>query len=195
MSGLTFNERALENQLSGLNSKSLVVFGLLCCERIFPNYVAFVEQHKRGNADTLRYTLDVCWEFVVNKRIISDFDGLKKACKEVAPDTEDFDSLSVSAALDAAISIATLVKLIESSKVEHAVTIATYARDTVDMYVQELENMQPNTGNLEEQIRNHQLMQRELGCQQSDFELLLGDFDIEILCRQFRDSSPSNIYT
>jgi Protein of unknown function (DUF416) len=53
-----------------------------------------------------------------------------------------------------------------------AVTVSTPSRDTVDMYVQELEQMPTSTQDLEERIRLHPLMQNEIERQYSDLEQL-----------------------
>jgi uncharacterized protein len=61
--------------------------------------------------------------------------------------------------------------LIESD-VDKIVKTATYATDSVDLYVQEIENMDPNSPELEQVILTHRLMQRELSQQEKDLKFV-----------------------
>ena len=193
MAGLTFDERELGNQLFALSADGRVAFGLLCCERMIPNYVVFALQNDWGDATILRNTLDACWDGLIGGGVEIDWTALKKQCSESAPDTEDFQTLLVSSALDAAIAVAMLIDLHETGGVEHAVSIASLACDTVDMYVQESEDMDPNAHDLEEQIRLHWLMQKELQAQQDDLQRVNGAFDKHLLQDEFRGKGKSNI--
>ncbi len=195
MRNLVFDEVALEMQLSRLSDDGVFAFGILCCERMFPNYVAFTKQHNWGDANLLRQTLDDCWDCLVTGRKKLGAPGIRRKCEEAAPDTEEFESVLVSPALDAALSVASLVEMSESHNVKCALTIATFARDTVDMFVQDLENMDANHPGIEECIRTHSMMQRELDRQQIDIDLLFSEYEIAALRDQFRNSATSNIAT
>jgi uncharacterized tellurite resistance protein B-like protein len=52
------------------------------------------------------------------------------------------------------------------------VQTAVYATDSVDLYVQEIENMAPNDPELERKILMHHLMQRELTEQQRNLKMI-----------------------
>lgn len=102
-------------------------------------------------------------------------------CEENIPDTEDFDSIFVSSALDASTSIVALLRDTDSIATDVVVEIASFARDTVDMYVQELESMEFYGAELEEKILKHPLMQAELKSQRETIESILAikEFDLE----------------
>ena len=157
MEDLIFDKATLRKQLSSLDSNGLLIFGVLCCERMFPNYVAFVNQNNWGNADILRYTIDLAWSHAQTGKSDPDLGILKNDCISATPHPDHFQSLSVSSALDAALSIATLIDLIGSSDVQHAFTIASFAHDTVHMFVRELDGMDDNAPDLSEQVYSHDL--------------------------------------
>ena len=61
--------------------------------------------------------------------------------------------------------------LIEND-VDKVVQVAAYATDSVDLYVQEIEDMAPNDPLLEQKILKHHLMQRELKQQEKDLKAI-----------------------
>lgn len=192
MSNLYFDKENLEHRLSPLTDDQRTGFGLLCCERMMPNYTAFSRHTGWGDVSVLRRVLDQCWENFVSGTPI-DWQLMKTQCERATPDSEDFQTILLSPALDAAVSIATLIELLETREVKHALTIASLARDTVDMYVQELEKMPPNTENIEDEIQRHPLMQAELQSQQDDIAKVAGVRNKELFREHHRDRGTSNI--
>lgn len=193
MSQLVFDEEDLANSLSELSGDGRVAFGLLCCERMIPNYVVFSKQNAWGDPAILRKTLDACWEGLIDESAGIDLTTLKAQCDQSAPDTEQFQTILVSSALDAVAAAATLTDLLTTRDVEHAVTIASLARDTVDLYVQECEDMPPDAPDLEERIRLHIFMQNELQAQQVALTRVRGVFDKQLLRDEFRNKGKSSI--
>jgi len=168
-----YDEQRLRKQLAVFNAAGLIAFSLSVAERLLPNYRRFVRETGWGDEAVLRRALDLGWSWlehgVVERR---EAQRLQDACLKQAPDTDDFTTILVSSALDAANSAAIVAELVVESDVEKAVEIASYGRDTVDMYVQELENMPSNSTDLEERIRLHELMQRELINQREAIEAI-----------------------
>jgi uncharacterized protein len=103
----------------------------------------------------------------------------------------------VAAGLDAAVCCAFVLELLRKDDSKKVIEGASLARDTVDMYVQELEFLHPQDPKLEEKILRHPLMQRELKRQREDFDLLekvdLSGSTIEDLARRWRKPATSNI--
>jgi uncharacterized protein YjaG (DUF416 family) len=184
---LAFHERELTEKLSTLTNDGRLAFGLLCCERMFPNYVAFSKHNAWGDPAVLRAALDACWDKLDGGSVSSDLGELKTQCEACAPDTEDFHTILASSALDASAATTILIDLVMTRDVQQAVSIASLSRDIVDMFVQELENMPPNATDLEQMIQRHALMQRELRAQQEDLERVSGSFDKVALRHVFRD--------
>jgi uncharacterized protein YjaG (DUF416 family) len=161
-----YDEDELQTRLSSVEHRGLVLFGLYVAEELLPNYKVFSREQSFGDVDTLRNALNSAWDWLDGKLIDNEeIESLIYACESVTPDTEDFNSLYVSAALDAANSIANLLRLLLDSNSELAFEIGTFGRDTVDLYVQEIERMPVNSVDLEERIRLHPLMQREIAGQ------------------------------
>lgn len=189
-----FSESILRNRLNELSTIGKVLFALSCAERMLPNYRRFIREHGWGNDTMLRMALDLGWDMVslkpVDKRIAIK---LKEGCSEQAPDAEDFSSLYVSPAIDAANSASIVADLIIRSDIERVVEVASYARDTVDMYVQEIEGMPPGALDLEERICRHPLMQKELKSQREALEAIAAGISSEEAERRWRSRERSNI--
>ncbi|XXY53397.1 DUF416 family protein [Sorangium sp. So ce269] len=193
-----FNGSALERSLAPLPREALIAFGLSCCERLYPNYVAFKRETGWGEPDVLRKSLDLAWG--VLEGFGPSHDSVNSARQEVQraePETEDFDTILVSSALDAAAAVGLVLKFIEEGGVGTIVEIASLCRDTVDMFVQDQDGLVPNDPKLEERILNHRLMQRELQRQQDDL-LALRSFsglptEVARLRENWRNPQKSNI--
>lgn len=145
---------------------------LYCCERMYPNYVLFSREMEWGAPQTIRSALDDVWNALESDCTRNDWVDVMRACEAAAPDTEVFDSTLVSAALDAASSASILVDAMSHLDQTKFVEVASLGRDSVDLYVQQVENMDPNHPGLEELILAHPLMQKELGTQTESLDLL-----------------------
>ena len=190
----TFDEDDLLERLSRCDQKGLVTFALACAERLLPNYRRFSREHGWGNVQPLREALDLAWAWLDNGSIDAAVAAeLCDACEAQAPNTEDFDSLYVSPALDAANAAVAVARLLVEPVVETAVEVATFARDTVDMYVQEIEGMPANSADLEERIRLHPMMQRELSDQREALEAAISGMTVQQAADRWRSPAQSNI--
>ncbi len=167
-----FNEQNLKKQLLSLNSWKKTAFAISICERMFPNFIEFAKINNYEGAEILEICLKIAWHRLMREDIKYDLSEEAHKCKIIAPDTEKYDSILVSSALDAASAIALLMEFISSPKVDFVIEIASLARDSVDMYVQEIEDMNPNDPALENKILEHPLMQQELNNQRADLEFL-----------------------
>ena len=99
---------------------------------------------------------------------------LRRQCDAAAPDTEDFDSLIVSPALDASSAALSLLEYLNTSDLSRVGEVAALCCDSVDMYVQEIDGLNPGSKTLEADILKHPLMQRELKRQRDDLQRLGG---------------------
>lgn len=192
-----FDARALERALKKLPIEGQLAFLLSCAERLLPNYLSFQRRHSWGNATVLRAALDLGWHRLQGRTVTTDEINLSlERCEAATPDTEDFDSELVSSALDAANAAALVLEFLLESNVGKVVQCAELARDTVDMYVQELEDLDPNDAMLETTILNHPLMQQELQRQRTDLETLRNTEWQQVpanLAHSWRNPSMSNI--
>jgi hypothetical protein len=165
----------LEGQLSDLPFPNQLAFAASCCERAFPNYVCFAKEERWGDPSILRSAIDKTWEVVLGRSYtLTEIKELENRCRMVTPSSDNFPGIDVTAAQEAAFMVTLLLQFCYDNKTSYAVRIATFARDTVDMYIQVHENLAPSDPDLEQKIANHPLMQRELDRQKSDLAALRG---------------------
>jgi uncharacterized protein len=168
-----FNGKRLKERLSQLDQKQQLAFGAACSERLLPNYVAFQQDTGSGDSVLLRKALDLVWAFLGTRQpSAGEVQEAIIACESVAPSSQDSSSLYVTAAQDACFAVCSLLDFVHGSNTDKIVQVATYATDSVDLYVQETEKLVPNDPHLEERILTHHLMQRELRQQNVDLEAI-----------------------
>lgn len=164
-----FNGRYLKDRLARLGKKQLLAFGAVCCERLLPNYVAFQQDSGYGDVAPVRRALDLVWASLDGRSFLADeVEEATAACESVAPNSDTFSSIFVTAAQDACFAVCSLLDFLHEGNVDKIVQVATYATDSVDLYIQETEMIAPNDPRLEERILAHHLMQSELQQQNTD---------------------------
>lgn len=194
MAGLVYGKDDIEEKIRSLSKQGQVAFGVSCCERLLPNYVAFTRESNWGNQQPLHHALNRLWEYVDGGELSSqEAEKLASACEAVAPHSDDFGTQLGSAAQDAAFAICSVLDFLKTSEGEKIAQASYYAMATVDMYVQELEDMPANDPSLEETIRLHPIMQEELQRQEDDLVLLGGDWNASDLAAKWRSPESSNI--
>lgn len=194
MKEMTFDEPQLAERLRRVGHKRQVAFALSCAERLLPNFIAFQRASSWGDANVLRQSLDWAWRWLEGSAVDEEvWVRSAAACERQAPDTEEFQSGAVSPALDAAVAVTAVICLIQTADVDKAVDVAALARDTVDMFVQELENMPVADPQREDRIRLHSLMQAELTRQDSDLSRLESGVELDKLSGDWRAPKLSNI--
>jgi uncharacterized protein YjaG (DUF416 family) len=167
---LEFDEKKLRHKLNGLSSLKQLSFLLLLCERAMPQLLLFAED---TGLDPTVYQdcLQQGWQHLAGTTGLHDYPALAKACLDSAPDTEDFNHIFTSAALDAALSIHHLMTFLSDHNVDHVAEAARLARDTAHLFVVLKEAPRPYSLN-NEQVNVHRLVQRELRRQQDDLIFL-----------------------
>jgi len=166
----------LRKKLPDLGYAKSLAFAASCCERSVPNYKAFARETDWGDPKVLAEALELIWRLVTTRNP-ADFRsyarGLQGALKAITPDTEqDFKSLLTSAALDAANSVAETLDYVRDESIDHIVWVSSFARDTIDLFVQYRNKPDCSDKNVEDQIAHHPLMIAELHKQQADMSTL-----------------------
>lgn len=168
-----FNVAELKLTLMRMDSRRMLAFGLLCVERMLPNYTAFHRESGWGDVLKLQDALAMVSRVVNGQAPDSkELDDLIDSCESQAPSSDDFDSLLVTAAQDFCFSVCCLLDFLNKADVDKIVQVASYSIDSVDLYVQEIEGMSSDDPSLESKILAHPLMQKELEYQNGDLDAL-----------------------
>ncbi|HEY0332292.1 MAG TPA: DUF416 family protein [Stenotrophomonas sp.] len=182
-----FNETSLLLRATGMPGWMRIAFMVYCCERMLPHYRYFSDEAGFGDRGALRGALDDAWTWIESGTLRGCISTLVLACEKQAPDTGNFSSIYTSAALDAATATAITVGATSDPTVAHLIDVASLARDTVDLFVQKSEDIEPNESHFEERILASPLMQAELRIQKESLEFLNGLHDKrETVARQLR---------
>jgi uncharacterized protein YjaG (DUF416 family) len=178
-----------ESVLLELSPSHRIAFCAAIAERLYPNFVAFHEESGWGEPSVLRAGLDAAWVIACDEEAADAerLSELRMECLEQAPPTGHFESDLESAALDAATAAAETVACCMDASVVHCSDIATFAADTVDMYLQISGAVQGGAA-LEAQIAAHPLMQRELERQRADLALLRAAPRVDAVLREVLQS-------
>lgn len=174
-----FNKAELKQKLIKLPFWKQLAFLLIGCQRLLPSFRAFATETGFQGHSQLSGLLGKAWNSLLNDVSSTDFSREVTLAESLAPDTEDFDTVLVSSALDAAIATSLLMKAFSDQQTDTIIEAVSLIRDSVDMYVQELEDMNSSDPELEENILGHELMQKELRRQREDLEFL-GSLDDDI---------------
>jgi len=134
-----FDKIGLQQKLSKLPAWKATAFGLSIAERMLPNYVLFSRDENVVVPAVLRSALNIAWDWLQDGATTRDLLVLAEECDAAAPETEKFTSLYVSSALDAAVSVGFLLRFILDGDIQHVAEVASLARDSIDLYVQEVE--------------------------------------------------------
>ena len=163
----------IEQLLIGLPHAHRIAFAASCCERAYPNYVDFSRQAGWGDPKVLRESLDMAWEIVDDERPnVGMLLQFERKCQQATPDLDDFCTPDIDVACatgqEAAFMVTLLLQLCRETIPLHAVRIARFAFDTIDMYVQVIQELNPNDPQLEDKIDEHPITRAELSVQKED---------------------------
>lgn len=176
MHNLDYSKAEIQTALGRMSDSQRIAFGASCCERMLPNYSGFRRETGWGDETPLRTALDAFWRAIDGFPIIGErIKVLTDQCEKAAPSSEAFPNLLTTAAQDGCFAVCSVLDYLSDSDVERIAQASSYAIDTIDLYVQELENMPPNDPQLESRIRLHPFMQREIRTQVEDIRLLLDE--------------------
>lgn len=153
----------IQQGIKSFPKKGKVLFGFLIAERLYPNYLWFEKKEKWGNHIILANGFITVYEYLAENLIIDDLEiqNLIEQIDIVTPDTDDFSHITVSFALDACTAIRGVLSYLLNGIEEEIVDVAIFARDTVDMFVQEKYDLQLSDPNFEFLIAEDPLMKKE----------------------------------
>ena len=152
----------LDVPLQQLETWKQIAFMATVGERMFMNYLRFFDETGVGDPSVLRYAFDLAWDWMESGTVPKNIDSVEAACEQQAPDTASFRSPYTSAALDAANVAVEILEAIAHPEQAKPLEVTSLARDSIDLFVQEYENLDPNSVHFEEKILRNALMQKEL---------------------------------
>ena len=157
----------LHGSLEVLSDEQKLLFGFWISKRLFHNYVYFNKETSFGDIDVMLDAFNLIEKYLGSGSF--DRATVIKAMDKVemnTPDTEDYSTILVSFALDACSALNECLAFILDKKINRVIDIGIFARDTVDMFIQELNEMELGNPNFESEIQSNELMRREMTSQE-----------------------------
>ena len=154
---------------------------LLLSERLIENYDFFSKRYNYGNVGILKKTIDDLFRELdgnIYSKTTSDVEDLISKIEEVTPDTEDYETIYVSFALDACTSIISTLQYINDKNDDNVIDVVLYSRDTVDMFIQEKDDLNISAIEVDEYIEKDIFMKNEKKYQAELIEYLQRTNDI-----------------
>lgn len=152
----------IREALKNLSTEKLILFAMLCCERLYPNYFLFSEETGWGDNTVLIEGIDKIVEFLQSNELNENqIKQIQNKIDSITPSTEDFSTILVSFALDACTSVYETLDFLLDPNIDKIVDVAIFARDTVDMFIQEKEMMDYTEPEFEIKIENDPFMKNE----------------------------------
>lgn len=195
-------------KLDRLSKEAVLVFGLGCAERLFPNYLKFFETNQWGNPSAIRSALDFGWDYLTQPGSLDleNLDSLKQECERAAPEIEMFSELT-SPALDAAGGAYLILDFIAEGQTRAVADVASLCVNTVDTHIRHtflaeqggLESIKDMDAYLEREeyiVQNHFLWLREIKHQKSALDFLSsedGRLDFSELKSRWSEAVPKTL--
>jgi uncharacterized protein YjaG (DUF416 family) len=155
-----------------LTTAGRLAFAYAICVRLQPHYQAFSQATGWGDPVVMQTALDLLQRAVFLPSVVADLRHVYRQVERVTPDSEDFGSLLGSLALDTCCAVLSAFDFVLEGNDQSVLDVATFARNTVDMYVQEIEELDPSDPELEPRIDSHPYMVREVKWQRAALDQL-----------------------
>lgn len=160
--------------LTSLTQQGKLAFTYSIAARMEPQYMAFYNSEGWGDPAVVKASLDAIRDKVIGITSTIHLEPLLERLEAVIPDVDEHESSLASYAMDAGCAIHEALRYLLESQDEQAISVATFSRDTVDMYVQELHDLSPNDPALEEKIATDPYMVNEVNRQLTSLRQLQG---------------------
>ncbi|RRS06041.1 DUF416 family protein [Aquabacterium soli] len=181
--------------ISRLSANKCYLVGVGLVRRLAPGFDFFAKKHaqlERGE-DFLRALsrIQSTYDVALSKQGV--FGEVASVIAHLTPDTNDYDDLSASYALDAASSAWLLATCLGSPMHEKVLQISVLSIDSADRVIQELERIDFFDKNIEKLIQNHKIMLKELMAQAKIIEIASGNHSEEIILSEIIGYADSNL--
>ncbi|GGF27327.1 hypothetical protein GCM10011383_43730 [Hymenobacter cavernae] len=140
---------------------------------MLPSIVRFDEVEESSGAPIFRKAIDTLCAFGANEPVrMAEFARLQQQLEAFWPDLDESTNPVASYAFDACVALGEALALVQEAEAEHVVHCATAARDTVDMYVQDVTDLDLPPAELNEFIDATPVMQQEVARQAATAQVL-----------------------
>jgi len=155
--------------IAALQPMHRMVFCCSCCQRLITSYHKFEQAERWGDSLALERILGRLWEHARGRSVgVDEALDFEAICKRAAPDTEQFSSTYVSAALDATAALVETTRLCRTGEADHAVAVAIATTDAISMFLEANGQVDTSVIAMDQATAEHPLMRREINKQRSD---------------------------
>ncbi|RFS17701.1 DUF416 family protein [Emticicia sp. C21] len=167
--------KSIEKKIVKLSFKQQVLFAVLTCEKLLPNYRQFSNIEKWGDIEVLEEAIVMIYQYLQDIELNdTELDGIYEKITEITPNVEQFKGDLASYALDACSAVSDAVEFLLSEDQSYLINIVSIAQETIDMFVQESEDLDITDEDLENKIAQNVFVKREYKRQQDILRKLLG---------------------
>jgi uncharacterized protein YjaG (DUF416 family) len=152
-------------QIPLLTTSAKIAFAYAICERLTPHYQAFFEAERWGDPLRIQSALVLLRQAVSAPPAVADLQQNYRQIEEITPDSDDFGSSLGSFALDTCCAILSTLDFVLKGTDQYVLDVATFARNTVDLYVQEIEELEPSDPHLGQKIERSPYLIQEVSWQ------------------------------
>lgn len=189
--------KSIEKKIVKLSFKQQILFAVLTCEKLLPNYRQFSEIEKWGDIEVLEEAIVMIYQHLQDIDVNDEeLDGIYEKISEITPNVEHFQGDLASYALDTCSAVSDAVEFLLSEDQSYLINIVSIAQETIDMFIQESEDLDPTDEDLENKIAQNEYMKREYKRQHEILRKLLGaEIDLPFISamRDFNNSTGTII--
>lgn len=152
-----------------------VVLAALTCEKMLPSISQFDKQERKPGRPLFEEAIEVMLAFGLGRSLpMTAYQQLQDQLATFWPDLDESDNDFASYAFDACGALAEAILLVEEKETAHLLNCLTAATDTIDMYVQDLQELTLSPSELNAFIDASPVMKQERHRQQVLTQELLG---------------------
>ncbi|TGE20982.1 DUF416 family protein [Hymenobacter metallicola] len=167
------------------------VFAALICVRLLPSVERFDQTETKQGALLFRTAIAALCGFGAQQPVTPHQWGvLQEKLEHFWPDLDESANPFASYAFDACVALSEALALVQDGQAEHALQCAMAARDTVDMYVQEVTGVELPLQEVDAFVAARPEMQREVAWQHALVQALAAEHQLTAAAvEQLRDHS------
>lgn len=174
--------KVVQERVSDFSLRQAVLFGALNCEKMLRGYKIFTELEAWGDYDFFLSLTEHIYSDILENKVKAYYELSKKELERNFPDLDNFQTAAASYAFDMCVAFDELLMLILDDSREHVLNISRTVIDTVDMFIQQKENVTSTRYEdlpaLEAMIDGDAFMKNEIKRQLSLLNSISGAFEI-----------------